>query len=177
MINIIDDLVSKDLQDSLENIMLNNTYMPWFLHKSTYNGEFNHNNVLETQQFVHTFYDEEGINSKYFEEPKKIIDLLSLNNLIRVKANLLLQNKNSDVDKHTTPHKDFNFDHHVYIYYVNDSDGDTFIFDEDLNVVKRVTPRKGRILHFDGKWLHASSSPITSNNRCIFNIDIKAQNE
>jgi len=171
MINIIDNLVSKELQDDIENFMLNNTNMPWFYHKSTCDGNFEHKNLLETQQFVHTFYDKGVVNSKYFQEPFKIIDLLKLEGLIRVKANLILQNKNSDVDKHATPHKDFNFNHHVYIYYINDSDGDTFLFDDDLNVVDRVEPKKGRIVHFDGNILHASSCPVKSKNRCIFNIN------
>ena len=46
----------------------------------------------------------------------------------------------------------------VILYYVNDSDGDTLFFDnkDKLNIIKRVSPKKGRVVHFDNNKLHAS---------------------
>ena len=84
-------------------------------------------------------------------------------------------------------HIDLAFKHLIVLYYVNDTDGDTFIFDKksdyeninlasvenqnELKVIKRVTPKKGRALVFDGNRYHSSSGP-TKDIRCIINFDI-----
>jgi len=83
-------------------------------------------------------------------------------------------------------HIDIPFEHLVVLYYVNDTDGDTFIFDKfaDLNnlksptlnesevtVIKKISPKKGRALVFDGRRYHSSSAP-TKDIRCILNFDI-----
>lgn len=71
---------------------------------------------------------------------------------------------------HHKKHTDFSFNHLTVLYYVNDSDGDTFFFDDDGNIIDRIKPKKGRIVAFDGKQLHASSSP-SENIRVAVNIN------
>jgi hypothetical protein len=68
--------------------------------------------------------------------------------------------------------------HIACVYYVNGSDGDTIIYEnviggDNTNIVehKRVTPKRGRIVFFDGSRFHCSSQP-TRNYRCIINFDI-----
>jgi hypothetical protein len=78
--------------------------------------------------------------------------------------------------------------HLVLLYYVNDSDGDTIIYDKtiedtdydfdmypderhEFKIVKKITPKRGRILLFDGRTYHASSSPTTG-IRCIITLDL-----
>lgn len=84
-------------------------------------------------------------------------------------------------------HIDLGIEHLVVLYYVNDTDGDTFIFDKKTNykdiqsagvtdgselaIIKKVSPKKGRVLIFDGNQYHSSSGP-TENIRCIINFDI-----
>ena len=69
------------------------------------------------------------------------------------------------------------------IYYLDDSDGDTFIFNEcnedrgqtvptDLTIKQRVTPEKNSVLIFDGDQYHASSNPIKSKKRIVINITV-----
>jgi hypothetical protein len=65
---------------------------------------------------------------------------------------------------------------------VNDSDGDTFIFNETYDEVslersvdftrdgkfttaRRISPKKGRMIGFDGKHYHASMHPVQSSHR------------
>jgi hypothetical protein len=73
------------------------------------------------------------------------------------------------------------------LYYVNDSDGDTVLYDKsfedlkivdeyvdnknELNIVHRITPKRGRVVFFDGTVYHAPSTP-TKNIRCIITLDI-----
>ena len=56
-------------------------------------------------------------------------------------------------------HKDHEYDHLLLIFYLNDSDGDTLIYDEKDNLVASITPKKGRILLVDGKVKHAVNPP------------------
>ena len=73
--------------------------------------------------------------------------------------------------------------HVACVYYCNDSDGDTIIYDQTITDVaggsqdvvvtehKRVTPKKGRAVFFDGSRYHCSSQP-TINYRTIINFDL-----
>ena len=80
-------------------------------------------------------------------------------------------------DKYNTPHidvPDANFK--SLLYYVNDSDGDTFVFNEtfhdrkDLTIRKRVSPKKGRAVVIDSNTWHASSNPRNHANRIVLNL-------
>ena len=73
------------------------------------------------------------------------------------------------------------------LYYVNDSDGNTILYDKtiddipfeehypdehyDLNITHSITPKKGRVLFFDGRHYHAPSSPSKS-MRCVITLDL-----
>jgi len=77
---------------------------------------------------------------------------------------------NSNQNKHNTPHLDFpNLKDPCFtlIYYVNDSDGDTVFFDEDLNIKKKITPKMGNMVLFNGNSPHAASHPIKSHRYII----------
>jgi uncharacterized Fe-S cluster protein YjdI len=80
-------------------------------------------------------------------------------------------------------HIDIGYEHLVCLYYVNDTDGDTFLFnktkkdgpipnDGKLEILKRVSPKKGRAVLFDGSRYHSSSGP-SKDIRCIINFNIK----
>ena len=91
------------------------------------------------------------------------------------------------VDKIDKPHVDRYHHHMVCIYYVNDSDGDTVIFNKqfenyvfntplkeldpnNLPILQTITPKKGRCVIFNGKFFHASTQPTTG-VRCIINFN------
>ena len=82
-----------------------------------------------------------------------------------------------------TPHIDIEQPHTVFLYYVNDADGDTVIYDyvsknvkdvpnyEDIKMIKKITPKQGRVVVFDGMTWHSSTQP-TQGPRCIVNFDM-----
>lgn len=73
--------------------------------------------------------------------------------------------------KYMQPHVDLAIDHAVVLYYVNDADGDTVFFDNNNNIVESVSPKKGRVVLFNGSILHSGGIP-TVGERCIVNYDI-----
>jgi hypothetical protein len=70
-----------------------------------------------------------------------------------------------------------NYPHYNLIYYVNDSDGGTWLYDKmDYNqtnykLVKFIEHKKGRMVLFDGKYFHAGSKP-TNSTRIVVNTNI-----
>ena len=60
------------------------------------------------------------------------------------------------------------------IFYVNDSDGDTVVFNEtnrsyEYTEQKRIQPKANRLLTFDGKFYHTGSSPTKHSIRVVIN--------
>ena len=84
--------------------------------------------------------------------------------------------------RHTPPHVDNRDDHYVFIYYVNDSDGNTNIYNEkydgtvrtqdDLTLFKSITPKAGLGVLFSGKVFHTWQPPLNTKARCIINMNI-----
>ena len=68
-------------------------------------------------------------------------------------------------------HVDLPFQHTVVLYYVNDADGDTVFFDKNNKIVKSVSPKRGRIVMFDGTQYHGGGIP-RKGPRCAVNFDI-----
>ena len=68
------------------------------------------------------------------------------------------------------PHPDTRLDKFLTIlYYVNDSDGDTFFFDGD-NCVNRLQPIKGTAAMYPSKTWHAGSTPVEHETRVVINM-------
>ena len=63
--------------------------------------------------------------------------------------------------------------HWVLLYYVNDADGDTCFFDGG-EIVRRVAPKRGRAVFFDGRIAHASSGPVETRFRVVINVNLRA---
>ena len=82
-----------------------------------------------------------------------------------------------------TPHLDRTEPHLVVLYYVTDSDGDTIIYDykskdendipyfEDIKELKRIKPKQGRVVVFNGLHWHTAEQP-RNDIRCIININL-----
>jgi len=103
--------------------------------------------------------------------------------LQRVKWNFNPKLSKSYKDKFMNPHCDINKGGWTAIYYVNNSDGDTIIFnekptdpflnDEELSIKKRIKNKKGRFVMFNQDYLHAGMPPINSDYRVVINFNFK----
>jgi hypothetical protein len=173
---IFDNAVSKQLQEQIKKVILDSSNFAWFYSDEDtpgYETTIKDNNIKTTIQFAHNFYTHDNIKSPYYYQIiKPLLKELSLEKkIIRAKANLLLQQIGFTKDNFNKPHTDFNVKHKVLIYYVLDSDGDTILFNNN-KIHKRITPKQGRILMFDGSVLHASCNPIETKKRIVLNIDL-----
>ena len=70
--------------------------------------------------------------------------------------------------------------HYAGILYMNDSDGDTVIFKEteeqldgNYEPIYSLSPKKNRLLLFDGSYYHTGHSPSNHNNRILLNFNYR----
>jgi len=195
MIEVLDNLFDDKFKDEIENITIDNRF-PYFLAINGFatvskeghpeKGEFKQ--IKEYLQFVHQIYaydrkkrltiKNSTMNTfadKIFDKVKQFSKMEDIEkyNIHSCKINLQTQHKNSHKDVHNTPHVDNNINHYAMLYYVNDSDGDTFFFDtHSREIIKRVSPKKGRVVIFDGTHLHTGNHPINNFFRIVFNFNL-----
>ena len=188
-ITIIDNCVSENIQSHIEKI-LTASEIPWCFNQSTLyvggklmdgNNDFPQTpNTLDSPMMTHMAYLLYSHPTKYFDELKPIIQTIpNVKTFLRVKINLTFPTPIASKDSHYPVHVDagINEKYKTAIYYVNDSDGDTIIFNETKNhkgalTIKRtITPKKGRLVIFDGDLLHAGGFPISSKHRIIINMN------
>jgi len=107
--------------------------------------------------------------------------------MIRVKMNIQFQQDSSFRGKWNIPHVDYSEygeNHLTAIYYPLDSDGDTVLFSnsyekhysnerEKLIPMFNCSPKKGRILLFWGKGLHAGTHPVENDMRMCINYNFQ----
>ena len=100
----------------------------------------------------------------------------------RCKVNFQTNASHFKKTSHNAPHTDKGDtppDHWTMIYYVNDSDGDTLIFNEtaqnrpvkNFTLKQKATPKKGRVVIFSGNTFHCGTTPITSKFRIVANLN------
>lgn len=182
---VYDNTVSEETQNYIENL-LTSTEFPWYFSEYTVETQTISSyetvkkddlKVKEYLQFTHGFYRQWPLFvSPEYKKIKFLFDefikntQIKVDDLIRVKANLQTQFLESNTEFYNSPHRDQPINHMVAIYYVNDSDGDTYIF-EDEKIIKTITPVKGRFLVFNGKYFHAGRHPKFSSKRIVINFN------
>ncbi len=191
----IDNFIPIDYQQHIETVMTGPEFS-WVFNKNMVSGDDVFlNNENNHAGFNHYFFEHQKTQSNWFQLFYPLVLSITskveipFNMLIRMRANLTLPAPESKLDWHM-PHIDSFMPHYNAIYYVNDSDGDTVIFNEtnddydsgqgDINAIKnnkftikhRVQPRRGKLVVFPGKFYH-SSSPVRSHKyRCVINMNL-----
>jgi hypothetical protein len=193
---VLDDLIEEELQNQIEDAMFD---CVWTFNMDSVFGsktsESKYRKLLNPFDYDVSplFYAKIKSNSN-IDIYRKVIPLIQKGcdeikfNIEKVERccggiHALIREKN----KKDTIHVNRCIPHLVMLYYVNDSDGDTIIYDKtlddipcevdypdefcDLNILHKISPKKGRILFFDGRYYHSPSSP-TKSMRCIITIDL-----
>ncbi|MGB0907500.1 MAG: hypothetical protein ACPGVT_08400 [Maricaulaceae bacterium] len=168
MIKIIENAIPKQAQDEVESLLLSWNF-PWFHYANTNYADMATRGD-DVPQFTHGFIRDDAANSEHEKIPRAILHHMGIDHtqILRAKANLLMR----EPAPFTHPaHTDDQKPHIVFIYYVNDSDGDTHFY-ENGEIVNQVSPKKGRAIMFEGHRLHASSSPLENRFRLVINYNL-----
>ena len=178
-IYIFDDIIDSKAQRKIQQIIFNKIrwqfisdvtkpdnkqQRPGFNYRFITNSE----NIYEWHGDVCTHIIDKACDKIKFKRN----DCLQGRSFLQLPLNL----KDRSID---APHVDADVDHIVVLYYVNDSDGDTVIYEILFDVYDKVqlmkdlkeTPKAGRVVIFNGRHWHTSHQP-KDNVRCVVNYNI-----
>ena len=192
---VIDDFLPQRYADEIELQILDPSF-PWHYQQSieyskSDNTGFSHV-ILNYSNHDSTPYIEKDVLSLFYPLTFFIEDKsgIPFNSMIRVRLGLFVQDKHQEAKSHH-PHVDYRFQHTVALYYVTDSDGPTYLYNErreeepfenfidgpqlpppdQFTLQTTIEPKKNRLLIFDGLQYHASSSPQHHKHRIALNIN------
>lgn len=181
---VIDNFLSKESEETIKNTLYGAKFPWYFSDDITYGGS-----EQQRPAASHLFMEDKIINSNYFDFIKPIAEQASIASNIKyssiVLARSFLQYPLNINDQETDAfHVDQLCPHNVFLYYVNDSDGDTIILDKkyngieeedvrlyDNNIIAKVTPKQGRLVIFNGWHYHSAEQP-KNNMRCVINFNV-----
>jgi len=181
---IFDDILTLAEQHTID-VKFHSNKVDWYYNSSTVNynssGDLLCNkNIKEHVQLTHVLLSSDETQSKMANVGLDILQKflnrqpVDFSKVSRIKANLMTQFPSYGANFHTTPHIDSNENHWVLLYYVNDSDGCTIIFENsDLTVtLDKIQPKKGRFVLFPGHLYHAGQFPEHSSTRIVLNYNL-----
>lgn len=192
---IHDECVENKYFNVLKNEIFDFKHMPWFL--SRYTAYKQKSTDTDDLSFSHLAIKDGQDISELAPYARICIDRafekLGENRptLYRVRFGLILKSHQHKVHG---PHVDDHSPHKTGLLYLNDSDGDTYFYDNyydpELNVdnlyqfdyyqkfikdhlkfQQSVTPKSNRLVLFDGYQYHASSCPTKTQLRVVMNFN------
>ena len=152
---------------------------PWFFVDSSVDEQQGKSYSI----FTHSVYDiDKGITSSLHEILIPIAIQVANHikckiKLFRIQVNLLLPQE--EVPHINNIHRDIirsNKSYLSFLYYLNDADGDTVFYNEDLSEINRIKPKQNMCVVFNSKILHAAAKPCNSYNRITINFMIEIDN-
>jgi len=187
----IDNVISEDFQNEIYNKLFLDETFPWMRLPNVVqskDGSYITDNSY-TLTYVFRQYQYLNLENEYnsFFEPVMREACAKINFTITKYLFGTIYNRiaNENFTEHNSFHSDTDSPHLVCLYYANDSTGDTLISSittEDMDVqtmnsldnksiIRRITPKKGKCVLFNGKHYHASGNPIDG-KRCILNFNV-----
>jgi len=199
---IIENVIPPSLQNAVIQRVQGDQHFPWFLlhrigHPDQFGpgtvAEYADPNITDDVGFFHMAFDGSS-SSTHYDFFRSILEFflektnIKISNLLRIRLRYTHKGKGHTTTKYAAPHVDFNTHtpYSTFIYYVDDSDGDTIIFDkifnpeeemynpiiaEPLVELLRCTPKKGTGLYFNGHRYHAGNFPVEYSSRIVINFD------
>jgi hypothetical protein len=173
IIKIYDNLFPKNLEDQILDFSLNSR-LPMYSYQNNISGP---DKTKETPGISHTFW---GTDNHITEHCGFLLQPLyifcHLKNIMLhevMTSRLFLTFPLKDININYI-HNDQQFPHFVCLYYINNSDGDTIFYNNQKEEIQRVSPKKGRIIFFDGTIKHSGSFP-SKNTRAIINYNFSGE--
>lgn len=195
---IIDDIIPLSYQNQIQNL-INDKEFPWYfgnsINHNPENKEYTDSNTTDAPGFGHLVLNPETgePNSPIYPHIKPILYFLEdktdviVDEIKRIRIRRTIPTPGHTLEKYTPAHVDLSQskEYKSLVYYVEDSDGDTVLFDSEYNpdngetvlfnddkkIMTRVSPKKGRGFLFKGKIFHSGNVPVNFNQRTIINFD------
>ena len=172
MIEIIDNFLPKKLENFLEQIFTDQSPVKiplYFTPNITYGSDEEFNPSFSSEFYPHLIQNSNLLlNVLYFFAYSKDLYIIDI---IRAKAITQIASPSPGPN---SPHVDLHIPHLVLLYYINDAEGDTILFNNKNKEVQRITPQKGKAIFFDGSIKHCSSRP-SKFSRSILNFNFIAE--
>tara|TARA_R110000803_G_C11823827_1_gene302310 strand:- start:60 stop:632 length:573 start_codon:yes stop_codon:yes gene_type:complete len=175
-IEVYDNLIPNEIQDRIEYTSL--LKIPWYYTANVGTPDSKHYEPAHSHFFLN-LDPQNPPDSLTHEYSFLLLDILyKLANqenihIETIYAGRLFMHLPSPNPSQDQTHTDLHYPHWVCLYYVTDSDGDTILFESDAKTeLTRITPKKGRVVFFDGSIPHCSTKPSKS-TRVIVNFDFK----
>ena len=194
-IGVFEDVIPIDKQELIRYDMLESKKFPWFYQAfSSFNmdDKFHANFPIN----MHPFLQDYDVKSSYYpniefiawEGAKRAGFNHELTQIFQARAYLQYPLSEEFQPRHLIDslHCDSDIEHLVVLYYVIDAEGDTILTDkrregndyidrtlrvEDHTIIKRVTPKQGSALVFDGRYYHTTQQP-QRNIRSVINFNL-----
>ena len=191
MVEVYDNFVSPEYFNQLQNYVTG-PYQQWYYQSNidspgrTNQGFGKHGFDCCIVRYPNTFTDcyVSGMLSTLVMNTKKIV---GCDNILRSRLDLTLHKYG---DPTASPHVDTNKPHIASIFYFNNSDGNTVIYNEKydgedcddpaqsiqqndithkLTIKKEIEPRQNRLVVFDGLLIHRGHYPCKHDTRILLN--------
>ena len=178
MITIIDNFLSKTYYKSILELLSGHNFDWKYLENITDpENETKSVDNFNGYGLSHTFWDEKKRSlpplGPYMEPLLyQIMDIAKCDFVLRARADMVTWSKDEFIHP---PHADFPFPNTASIFYVNETDGDTIIYNDSftsiagLKELERVSPKANRLILFEGNILHTGCSPTNHKNRILIN--------
>ena len=190
-IKVFDKIIPQGYADAIEQDLLDREF-PWCYIDDVTNLDYGNNSGLTSIP-----YNLGKGTLDYYPFLKPLVYAIAeangqpLKELYRIRIGFLTKDDGPEYE-YNTPHIDFLWKHYTACYYVNDSDGDTVLFDKMMgdmgtsvsdkvvqsyvektkfNIVQRVSPQKGRVVIFDGCRFHSSTKPRNHKRRLVIAVN------
>lgn len=190
---VIDDFLTLSYHQTIFNIVTSKNFSWNYVHNvtsATVEENLYGNGSFGFQHDLIRYYRGEVIENISGFQPFvmallfQIKDIIGAESVIRSRVDMTMYNPEKFMHG---VHTDLpGLSHWSSVYYVNDSDGETFIYDSheddcpiteaDLsisNIKEVVQPKANRVVIFDGNYYHTGHSPSEHKNRIIINSNFK----
>tara|TARA_B100000287_G_scaffold427279_1_gene476633 strand:+ start:1152 stop:1715 length:564 start_codon:yes stop_codon:yes gene_type:complete len=183
LVKVIDNFVEDDYFSQIQSTVTGD-WQQWY-YQSNIVGDywgtgglgkhgFNCWVVQQPNSFIDSYVA--GLLTPLFQ---KMTGFCECENILRSRLDMTLY---APSDNKCHPHIDDVVPHFATIYYFNDSDGNTVIYNEkfeqekgipeELTIQREIEPKANRLVVFDGSYIHTGHTPREHNNRIVLNTNL-----
>jgi hypothetical protein len=179
---LIENFLPNTLANKIEKLLWSNNFEWGWNSGISLGGNVSFSN--KDYQFIHLFTKDGVDQSPHLDLLKSLVDWFEYHTghtvkfVWRIKANLTVRHNYSQYELDNLLHNDFDKKNCLsMIYYVSDSDGDTLMLDNKVNVKQRFTPKKNTAVWFKSSAIHRPTPPKINGARIVINYVLEVNED